>query len=80
VISFFDPADDRVTEPPEMVPARSWKMNDETKKWVVCGHSPMDQASLLKQIADVDEQRKTIYIISVPGCYHEIKYEVGKGG
>jgi len=34
VVSFFDPQDDRVTEPPEQVPARSWKMSDETKRWV----------------------------------------------
>jgi len=80
VVSFFDPADDRVTVAPDMVPARSWKMNDETKKWVTCGHSPMDQASLLKQIADAEEQRKTSYFISVPGCYYEIEYGLLKGG
>jgi hypothetical protein len=39
-------SDDRVTEAPDMVPARSWMMSDETEKWVVCGHTPGDQASL----------------------------------
>jgi hypothetical protein len=40
------------------VPSRSWKMNDKTKKWVICGHSPGDQASLLTQIAEAEQQRK----------------------
>ena len=53
--------------------ARSWKMSDETKKWVICGHSPEDQASLLKQIADAEGQKKIQYLISVPGCYYEIE-------
>ncbi|MBP1927721.1 hypothetical protein J2741_000268 [Methanolinea mesophila] len=80
LISFFDPADDRVTEAPDTIPARSWKMNDETKKWVVCGHSPEDQASLLTQIAEAEQQRKVSYLISVPGCYYEIEYGLLKGG
>ena len=39
-------------------------MTDETRKWVICGHSPDDQASLLKQI----------------GRYYEIEYRLLKGG
>ncbi|MBP1927694.1 hypothetical protein J2741_000241 [Methanolinea mesophila] len=66
--------------PPPEVAARSWKMTDETKKWVICGHSPEDQASLLKQIADAEGQKKIQYLISVPGCYYEIEYGLLKGG
>jgi hypothetical protein len=55
-------------------------MTDETKKWVICGYSPEDQASLLKQIADAEEQKKIRYLISVPGCYYEIEYGLLKGG
>ena len=80
VVAFFDPQDDRVTEPPENVPARSWKMNDETKRWVTIGHTPDEQASLLKQIADAEEQKKYHYFISVPGCFYEIEYGLLKGG
>ena len=74
MISFFDPEDESVVKAPPEVAARSWKMSDETKKWVICGHSPEDQASLLKQIADAEEQKKIRYLISVPGCYYEIEY------
>jgi hypothetical protein len=80
VVSFFDPQDDRVTQPPENVPTRSWKMNDETKKWVITGHTPDEQASLLQQIADAEDQKKMRYFISVPGCYYEIEYGLLKGG
>jgi hypothetical protein len=38
VVSFFDPLDERATQPPENVPIRSWKMNDETKRWITAGH------------------------------------------
>jgi hypothetical protein len=80
VVSFFDPGDERVTEPPANVPARSWKMNDETKRWVNAGHSPDEQASLLKQIAEAEEQKKYHYFISVPGAFYEIEYGLLKGG
>jgi hypothetical protein len=69
VVSFFDPQDNRVTEPPESVPSRSWKMNDETKRWVTVGHSPEEQASLLRQIANAEDQKKMQYFISVPTAY-----------
>jgi len=80
VVAYFDPDDDTVTRPPEMVPARSWKMSDETRRWVTVGHSPEEQASLLKQIAEAEEKRKMRYIISVPSGYYEIEYGLVKGG
>ena len=80
VLAYFDPDDDTVTRAPETVPARSWKMSDETKRWVTVGHSPEEQASLLKQIADAEERRKMRYIISVPSGYYEIEYGLVKGG
>jgi hypothetical protein len=80
IVSFFDPQDDRVTSPPESVPARSWKMSDETKRWVTFGHTPDEQASLLKQIAEAEEKQKIHYFISVPGCYYEIEYGLLRGG
>ena len=80
VVAFFDPGNERVTVPPPDIPARSWKMNDETKRWVTIGHSPDDQASLVKQIALAEEQRKYHYFISVPGSFYEIEYGLLKGG
>jgi len=80
LVSFFDPTDDSVTKPPESVPARYWKMSDETKRWVPFNHKPDEQASLLKQIADAEEQKKMSYFISVPGCFYEIEYGLVKGG
>jgi len=80
VLAYFDPDDDTVTRAPETVPARSWKMSDETKRWVTVGHSPEEQASMLKQIAEAEERRKMRYIISVPSGYYEIEYGLVKGG
>jgi hypothetical protein len=81
VISFFDPADEVVTSSPATVPGRSWKMNDETRRWVICGHNASDQAALLQQIADAEaEKKKKNYVISVPGNYYEIEYGLIKGG
>ena len=80
VIAYFDPADDSVTTPPDAVPARSWKMSDETKRWVLSGHPPDEQASLLKQIAEAEEQKKMRYVISVPHAFYEIEYGLVKGG
>jgi len=80
VLAYFDPDDDTVTRPPETVPARSWKMSDETRRWVIVGHSPEEQASMLKQIAEAEEKRKMRYIISVPSAFYEIEYGLVKGG
>jgi len=80
VVSFFDPQDDRVTDPPENIPSRSWKMNEETKRWVTIGHSPEEQASLLKQIAEAEDLKKMHYFISVPTAFYEIEYGLVKGG
>lgn len=80
VVAYFNPDDDTVTRPPETVPARSWKMSDETRRWVIVGHSPEEQATMLKQIAEAVEKRKMRYIISVPSAYYEIEYGLVKGG
>lgn len=80
IVAFYDPGNERVTEPPANVPARSWKMNEETKRWVTAGHSPEEQASLLKQVSEAEEQKKYHYFISVPTAFYEIEYGLLKGG
>jgi len=52
VVAFFDPKDETVTAPPDVVPARSWKMGDETSRWVLAGHDALNQASLLRQVEE----------------------------
>ena len=80
VVSYFDPEDDKVTTPPDVVPARSWKMSDETKRWVTIGHTAEEQASLLRQIANAEDEKKMQYFISIPTAYYEIEYGLVKGG
>jgi len=82
VIAYFDPADDSVTTPPEAVPARSWKMSDETKRWVLSGHDPLNQAGLLRQIGEAEEEKRAPYYLSFQdrgGGYYEIEYGLVKG-
>jgi len=55
-------------------------MSDETKRRMTFNKKPDSQASLLKQIADAEEQKKVSYFISVPGSYYEIEYGLVKGG
>jgi hypothetical protein len=82
VVAFFDPKDETVTTPPESVPARSWKMNDETKRWVLAGHDSVNQAALLKQIEWEEGQKATHYYLTFEdrgGGFYEIEYGLMKG-
>ena len=82
VVSFFDPQDESVTTPPEVVPARSWKMSDETRKWVLVGHDAMNQATLLRQIEEAEEKHLTHYYLTYQdrgGGFYEIEYGLMKG-
>ena len=73
VVSFFDPQG-TVSIPPEEVPARSWKMNDETKRWITFDHTPEEQQSLLRQIAEAEAAQKTSYILDVPSHWYLIEF------
>jgi len=64
VVAFFDPTDETVTAPPEVVPARPWKMSDETRRWVLTGHDATNQASLLRQIEEAEDKRLTHYYLT----------------
>jgi hypothetical protein len=82
VVAFFDPKDDTVTAPPESVPARSWKMNEETKRWVLIGHDALNQADLLKQIEVAEGQQLLHYYLTYQdrgGGFYEIEYGLMKG-
>jgi len=82
VMAFFDPKDETVTTPPDSVPARSWKMNDETRRWVLTGHDSINQASLLRQIENAEEKKLMHYYLVFRdrgGGYYEIEYGLMKG-
>jgi len=73
VVSFFDPQG-TVSIPPAEVPARSWKMSDETKHWIAFDHNPEEQQSLLRQIAEAEAAQKTSYVLDVPSHWYLIEY------
>ncbi len=82
VVAFFDPKDETVTTPPEAVPARSWKMSDETRRWVLVGHDSTNQATLLRQIEEAEKEKLMHYYLSYQdrgGGYYEIEYGLMKG-
>ncbi|HOS82783.1 MAG TPA: hypothetical protein PK445_08675 [Methanolinea sp.] len=55
-------------------------MSEETKRWVTIGYNAEEQASLLRQIANAEDEKKMQYFISIPTAYYEIKYGLVKGG
>ena len=82
VIAFFDPKDDTVTTPPAAVPSRSWKMNAETRRWVIAGHDPAVQGDLLRQIDAAEGEQLPRYYLTFPdrgGGFYEIEYGLMKG-
>jgi hypothetical protein len=82
LVAFFDPKDNSVTTPPASVPARSWKMNEETKRWVLQGHDALNQASLSKQIESAEVRQLLHYYLTYEdrgGGYYEIEYGLMKG-
>lgn len=82
VIAFFDPGDGTVTVPPQSVPARSWKMNDATRRWVLSGHDPANRAALLRQIDEAEKKQQVHYFLTFGdrgGGYYEVEYGLVKG-
>lgn len=82
VVAFFDPQDESVTTPPGAVPARSWTMDDATRRWVLAGHDATNQAALLRQIDDAESQRLVHYYLAFQdrgGGFYEIEYGLMKG-
>jgi hypothetical protein len=79
VLSYFDPADETVISAPPVVPGRSWKMSDSTKRWLTFDHSPVDQESLLRQVAEAEAGRIDTYTITVPSAWYDIEYGLIRG-
>jgi len=79
VLSYFDPTDDTVTTAPPEVPGRSFRMTDSTKRWLTFDHSPIEQESLLRQVAEAEAERLDTYTITVPSAWYDIEYGLIKG-
>ncbi len=82
VLNFFDQTDDIVTVAPPEVPGRSFKMSEESKRWITSDRSPEERESLLRQVAEAESKRLGVYQISVPSVWYNIEYGVplGSGG
>ena len=78
VVAFFDPSDETVTQAPVSVPGRSFRMSNETRRWITRGHSPEEQESLLRQVAEAEAERIATYTITVPSAWYEIEYSLVK--
>ena len=82
VLNFFDQTDDTVTVAPPVVQGRSYKMTNDTKQWITSDRSPVEQESLLRQVAEAEGKRLGVYTISVPSVWYNIEYGIpsGSGG
>jgi hypothetical protein len=85
VISLFDPGDrtvETINDLPEGVtlPGRTWRMDEETKKYITFAISPLDAAILLKQVAEAESLGKVEYTIGCSERYYIISYGTVLGG
>jgi hypothetical protein len=82
VLNFFDQTDDTVTIAPPVVQGRSFRMTEDTKQWITSDRSPVEQESLLRQVAEAEGKRLGVYTISVPSVWYNIEYGIpsGSGG
>jgi hypothetical protein len=80
VIRYFDPTDDTVTTAPSVLPSRTYKMTNETKRWITFDHTPEEKEYLLRQIAEAEAEGKDTYTLDYAGGYYEIEYGLLKGG
>jgi len=72
VISALTPSDDSVTEAPAVLPGRSWKMSEQTKRWLTFDHPADEQKMLLDQVAAAELIRQLDYQIKFPGGWYDI--------
>ncbi|MCK9593439.1 MAG: hypothetical protein M0Q91_15645 [Methanoregula sp.] len=79
VISYFNPGDEKVVSAPDIIPGRSYKMNDQTKRWLTFDHNPEEQEMLLRQVAEAEAEKLATYTITVPSCWYDIEYGLIKG-
>ncbi|MCK9591850.1 MAG: hypothetical protein M0Q91_07570 [Methanoregula sp.] len=79
VVSYFTPGDDSVTVAPAELPPRSYKMSDQTKRWLTFDHPAEEQEMLLRQVAEAESEGLAAYTITVPSAWYDIEYGLIKG-
>ncbi len=80
-ISFFDPENDDITESWQVdVPARTWKMSDETKAYILNDLNATDRATVLKQIDAAESKGTTHYVVDFSNGYFVIDFGLVMGG
>lgn len=62
------------------LPARSWKMDDSTRRWLTFDASPANLVKINQQIDAAEAQHLTQYQIIFDGGYYNIEYGLLKGG
>ena len=72
VIAALTPGDNTVTTAPDILPGRTWKMTDETKRWLTFDHPENEQKMLLDQVSSAELNRLIDYQITFPGGYYNI--------
>lgn len=61
------------------LPARSWKMDAATIRWLTFDATPENKVTILNQIAMAEAQKLTSYQIVFDGGYYDIDYGLLKG-
>ena len=79
VIDYFDPTVKTVEQPPAVIPARTYTMSEETKKWITTGETDADQKSILEQVAAAEVKGLATYKIVYGKGYYDIEYGLIKG-
>lgn len=81
IVAFYDPntVDSVIAAavPPE-VKADTWKMSDETKRWITYNESPADQALILTAISQAEAERRPVYTITYSKGWYNIEYGLMK--
>ncbi len=80
VIDYYDPTVPQANTPPEIIPERTYKMSDETKRWITFEEPPEFQKVILEQVEKAEASGQATYRVSYgPGYYYDIEYGLVKG-
>lgn len=79
VIDYFDPTEKGTEQPPAVIPARTYTMSEETKKWITTGETDADQKSILEQVAANEAKGLATYKVIYSKGYYDIEYGLIKG-
>lgn len=78
VIDYFDPTVKTVTTPPDIIPERTYKMSDATKRWITYSESDADKVAILEQVSKAEEAGQATYRVTYSKGYYDIEYGLVK--